>query len=105
MAGASASGLNPHLPVGTGVAVRKGYTTRPGGAEKGGDVGGKSSVLSQWPEHRPQERREGWRSRGCPAAIPAASRPPLSGAQVGGRQLPASSFPHPRYLPSPRSEA
>lgn len=76
MAGASASGLNPHLPVGTGVAVRKGDTTRPGGAEKGGDVGGKSSVLSQWPEHRPQERREGWRSRGVPSCHPRRLQAP-----------------------------
>ena len=38
---------------------------------------------------------------GCPAAVPAASWPPLAGALVGGRQLPAHSSRHPRYLPGP----
>lgn len=81
MAGASASRLNPYLPVGTRVAVRQGATIHPGarGGEEGGGVGGKSSALSQWPEHRPQERREGWRS-------------------WGGAQLPSPPYPGPHSL-------
>lgn len=79
MAGASASGLNPHLPVGTGVAVRQGATTRPWGSREGRGCGGQ--VLS---------------------AEPVARAPPPGAeggvAEQGGAQLPSPPPPGPHSL-------
>lgn len=96
MARTSTSALNPDPPVGIVAEVRQGAPACSG--EKGGQVhdaerGGQSAA--------PRRGGRGGGVEGCPAAIPAASWPPLAGAQVGGRQLPAPSSPHPRYLPSP----
>jgi hypothetical protein len=109
MAGASASRLSPHLPVGTRVAVRQGATIRPGWVGGGGErrAGCGGQVLSAEPVARaPPPGAEGGVAElgGCPAAIPAVSWPPLSGTQVGGRQLPAPSSHTPATCPVPEAK-
>ena len=107
---ASTSGLNPELTAGLVAEVRRGAPARSRGTRWGKvGEGSKSTKLSEVARAPPPGGKGGlaglWEGRcgggGCPAAVPAASWPPLAGAQVGGRQLPAPSSRHPRYLPGP----